>query len=158
MQFITRIYTIEEFKTLRNQLGKTIETKLGSRLGQRKLDEVFSDFLGVSDFNTAIGIMKNKDEKTEELDKNANRWLMVLSTLVFEKLIDVNVIQEDLDELVFDFIGTGKHVSNNINNQGWITQLTELLKNDAEKDIKNQLASSAKISITEIENYYKKTK
>ena len=146
MQFINRIHSKEELLSFRNQLGKVIEKHTGSPFGERKLNEATAHFLGLKDFNTAAGILNNEDMAHNTLKINSKSWYLLIRCLTSQNFIDTSGIQEDLDDLVYDFVGTGKHISNDINNQGWFAQITALLNENAYKEIENILVSNSNFS------------
>lgn len=140
MKMIDRVHSVEELKSLRNQLHRVIKKRLGSKLGKRKLDEFTADFLGAKDFNTALGLAKMNESipvgvkvhpttsfsthsSNSNTDDNIKGWYRVLDAIVKQKYAEEQHVQETLDETVFDFVGTTKWISENVNNQGWERQI-----------------------------------
>lgn len=148
MQFIDKIETIDELKAFKKQLGKTIERKLGSPLGERKLNEATADFLGVRDYNTAMGIIslrkdtkrdvdffekattsmtKPKKDKTQATSLMVRVWVFLFNQLVANNVVNDEEIQIILDDFIFDFFGSSPRISDNINNQGWAAQIEAVI-------------------------------
>lgn len=148
MQFIDKIETIEELKAFKKQLGKTIERKLGSPLGERKLNEATADFLGVRDYNTAMGIislrketkrdvdffekattsmLKPKKDKSQATPLMVRVWVFLFNQLVANNVVNDEEIQIILDDFIFDFFGSSPRISDNINNQGWAAQIEAVI-------------------------------
>lgn len=140
MKMVDRIHSEEELKSVRNQLGRVIKQRLGSKLSNRKLDEFTADFLGAKDFNTALGLAKMAESipvgvevygknvgpahsSQSNTDANIKGWYRVLRAIVTQEYADEEDVQDMLDETVFDFVGTTKWISDNVNNQGWERQI-----------------------------------
>lgn len=171
MQFINKIETIEELKAFKKQLGKTIERKLGSPLGERKLNETTADFLGVRDYNTAMGIISLRNDCKrdisffEEVEKNAHKpkkekatdtplmvraWVFLLNQIVVKNLLNEEEIQIILDEFIFDFFGDSKRISDNINNQGWQAQINAIINTGYINEFTNELEDRSNLSFNNI--------
>lgn len=148
MQFIDKIETIDELKAFKKQLGKTIERKLGSPLGERKLNEATADFLGVRDYNTAMGIIslrkdtkrdvdffekattsmtKPKKDKAQATPLMVRVWVFLFNQLVANNVVNDEEIQIILDDFIFDFFGSSPKISDDINNQGWAAQIEAVI-------------------------------
>ena len=166
MQFIDKIETIDELKAFKKQLGKTIERKLGSPLGDRKLNEAVADFLGVHDFNTAMGIVSLKKETKRDIEffeKSATNkkpkknktpvipmviraWVFVFNQFVVKNILSEEDIQIILDDFIFDFFGNSKRISDNINNQGWAAQVNAINNSGYINEFMKEFATSSDMS------------
>lgn len=136
MKLIDRIESKAELKSVRDQIGRVIEARLGSPLKGRKLDEFTADLLGAKDFNTAMGLMgiaESIPKGVESFRKtpgsnrndevNVKAWYYVLLGVVKDEYADEADLQDMLDHSVDDFVGTSHWISDNINNQGWERQI-----------------------------------
>ena len=166
MQFIDKIETIDELKAFKKQLGKTIERKLGSHLGERKLNEATADFLGVRDYNTALGIVslrkeikrdidffekiptkiKPEKEKTHIIPMVVRAWVFVFNQFVIKNILIEEDIQIILDDFIFDFFGNSKRISDNINNQGWAAQVNAINNSGYINEFMKEFATSSDMS------------
>lgn len=162
MQFIDKIETIDELKAFKKQLGKTIERKLGSPLGERKLNEATADFLGVRDYNTAMGIVSLKKEakrdieffekvstdtkpekdKTQVFPMVVRAWVFLLNQFVVKNILVEEDIQIILDDFIFDFFGSSPRISDNINNQGWAAQINAINNSGYINEFMKEFATS----------------
>jgi len=167
MQFIDKIETIDELKAFKKQLGKTIERKLGSPLGERKLNEATADFLGVRDYNTALGIVslrkeikrdidffekiptkiKPEKEKTHIIPMVVRAWVFVFNQFVIKNILIEEDIQIILDDFIFDFFGNSPQISDNINNQGWAAQINAINNSGYINEFMKEFATSSDMSL-----------
>lgn len=139
MKLIDRIHSEAELKSVRAQVGRVIYKRLGSALGQRKLDELVADLVGAKDFNTALGLarmgesipkgvevhnaMKSVHSSMGNTKENIAGWYCVMLGLERQGYATGDDIQEMLDDSVFDSVGSSKWISDNVNNQGWENQI-----------------------------------
>ncbi len=165
MQFIDKIETIDELKEFKKQLGKTIERKLGSPLGERKLNEAAADFLGVRDYNTAMAIVslkkeakrdieffekvstntKPEKEKTQVFPMVVRAWVFLFNQFVVKNILIEEDIQIILDDFIFDFFGNSPRISDNINNQGWAAQINAINNSGHINEFMKEFATSSEL-------------
>lgn len=160
MQMIDRIHSTDELKSFRNQVGRVIQKRLGSKLSQRKLDEFTADLLGTRDFNTAMGLagmaesipkgvetFRNTPKSNQNEELNRQAWHSVLKGVVWDGYASEEEVQELLDGAVDDFVGMSEWISENINNQGWERQIEAIASEMALSQLRGRLSE-----ITGIEN------
>lgn len=139
MKLIDRIHSETELKSVRAQIDRVIQKRLGSALSQRKLDEFVADFIGAKDFNTAMGLvrmaesipqgvevhksMKPAHSSMANAEENIEGWYRIMLAIEKQGYATGDDIQEMLDDTVFDFVGTSQWISDNVNNQGWEAQI-----------------------------------
>lgn len=152
MQLINRIENTDELKSFRDQVGRVIEKKMGSPLKGRKLDEIAAEFLGAKDFNTAMGLVRMSESIPKGVEtfrntprSNANHglniqaWYSVLLGVVKDEFADEEGVQDMLDDTVYDFVGTTKWVSDNVNNQGWERQVEAIASEMALSQLRDRV-------------------
>lgn len=142
MNLIDQIKTKDQLLSVRDHFGKVLAETLSLNLKPRKLDEIAALLLGSADFNAALskadevanlkrmgsGIMQNNFGPLciiENIHSQSGRWIEQYIEESFSEEL-VFELGSEMDEIVFDHVGTHPWVSEKVNNKGLAEQITQV--------------------------------
>lgn len=143
MNLINKIENREELISTRDHFGNVLKEHLSLNLKMGKLEQITSYLLGSSDFNTAMAQANKRNRPRITVDdlKDRKRYGVMADIRGIEdtcgdlvvEYLSTKINQDELlelcpemDQLVWESIGTSKHISNTINNMGLEVQIQKL--------------------------------